>query len=419
MKKLIYLLLASVIFLSGCGKKVEKSDKPVVYTSFYPIYSMANDIAGDTLDIKNFMPLDKDPHFWEPTPKDMKRLQEADLLIINGANMEKWVDQVKENLPNLDIVNLGNEVDLITYKGAAQKGDFSYMAKFDKNFDKIQFGHTHEDHMRVCFFKANKLSKDQIIEKGKELMKDEGVVIKQHDTVKIEEETTYKLMMGHESGDIFFDTNGQEYIMIADRVSEPVLSYYPLAGDKTAVLETILEHSTSGLEKITHDPHSWMSVINGKKYLIRIFDKFVEKYPDNKRLYTKNKVRLVGDLTELEHEYKEKFKTTKRKEFVTMHYAYAYLARDFGLNQFPLTSLVSTEAPTLKAIRKAISYCKELGINTIFYETGKSSKGAQVLAEEIDAKYVPLTSMEFVRNTDLSYKEVLEQNLEKLYESMK
>ena len=110
-----------------------------------------------------------------------KKLAEADLLVVNGANMEHWVDKVHENLPNLDILKLSDSVELITYKGAAARGDFQYMARLDltKGKRKIDFGHTHEDIMRVAFFKDNGEDKKELVKKAKEIMNQKGEIVHQ------------------------------------------------------------------------------------------------------------------------------------------------------------------------------------------------------------------------------------------------
>lgn len=55
-------------------------------------------VAQDDVVVKSFMPTSATVHSWEPSAKDIKRLAKADLLIVNGANMERWVDKIKENL---------------------------------------------------------------------------------------------------------------------------------------------------------------------------------------------------------------------------------------------------------------------------------------------------------------------------------
>lgn len=50
------------------------------------------------MDVRSFMPTSATVHDWEPTPKALKELEKADLLIVNGANMERWVGSVKKNI---------------------------------------------------------------------------------------------------------------------------------------------------------------------------------------------------------------------------------------------------------------------------------------------------------------------------------
>lgn len=425
MLKRVFVLL-TLIFLLGCTKETDKEGKPVVYTSFYPVYDLVKQIAEDTVELRTFMPLDKDPHLWEPTPKDMKELTKADLLIVNGANLERWLDQVKENLPQLKILVLSDSVDLITYKGAAAIGDFQYMCQQKVLKDevyKLDFGHTHEDIMRVAFIdNSQNLSREELIRKGKKIMEEKGALVAQKEHIQVEENKVYALEMGHESGEISYSfPKDGNWVFISDRISEKILPY-TFVNQKNDVLEveTLLEGSTSGLDKITYDPHSWLSLINAKKYLNSIYDQFVELYPEHGKLYRKTKLKAVDALTDLEYEYKEKFKDITQREFVVTHYAYAYLARDFELIQFPLQGLISTESPSLNTIRKALDFCRHFGINTIFYENLSDKKSADTLAEELGGKSVALTSMEYMRpNTKENYTEIMRNNLHALYTSMK
>lgn len=186
--------------------------------------------------------------------------------------------------------------------------------------------------------------------------------------------------------------------------------------------EVLLEGSTSGLDKITYDPHSWLSLDNSKLFLNAIHDTLCELYPEHTRMYYKNKVKTVDKINDLKVEYQPKFAALDKKEFITTHYAYEYLAREFGLVQFPLQGLVSTESPGLKTIRKAIDYSHNKGINTIFYEYGTDPKSAATLAEEIGGEAVGLASMEYKTDmtTDESvhYQDLMRYNLEQIYKSL-
>ncbi|MCW6702260.1 metal ABC transporter substrate-binding protein [Anaerococcus sp. NML200537] len=429
----IVFSLLVLILVSGCSKDVKKTgDSPLVYTSFYPVNDLTKMIGGDTINVKSFMPLDKDPHIWEPSPKDMKKLASCDLLVVNGANMEPWLDTVRENLPNLDILKLSDSVDLITYKGAAAIGDFQYLSRIEieAGKNKIDFGHTHEDMMRVAFIKDEGLNQKDLVKKAKEIMSQKGELVAQKSTNKVEEGKVYGVEMGHESGEVFFDfPESGKWIFISDRISEDLLPYN-LMDSKGNILkdegkeESLMEGSSSGFDKITYDPHSWLSIVNAKKYLNAIQEKLIEKYPENERLYKKNKLKYVDQLTDIDAEYKEKFsKLDKaRKNFLTLHYAYAYIARDFDLTQYPLQGLTSLESPSLKTIKKAIDFSNYYHISTVFYEYGQNPKQAKALAEEIGGKVSPLASMEFLskeqKDKDQNYIDLMRMNLENLYNSM-
>lgn len=230
--------------------------------------------------------------------------------------------------------------------------------------------------------------------------------------------------MGHERGEIFYKFPKEgDWAFVSDRISEPLLPYTLQYKDKEEELDLdlILEGGSSSLDKVTYDPHSWLSLTNAKKYLNTILNALSDLCPEKARLYQRNKVKIVDGLTDLELEYKEKFAALNRKEFIVTHYAYEYLAREFDLRQFPLQGLTSTESPSLKTIRKAIDFSQAKKINTIFYEYGNDPKEALALAEEIKGKAVGLTSMEY--KTDQmkgqgSYQGIMRENLEKLYESL-
>ena len=65
-----------------------------VATSFYPLYDFASHVAGDRAEVSSLIPPGVEPHDWEPTLGDVTRAREADLLVINGAGFESWVDGI-------------------------------------------------------------------------------------------------------------------------------------------------------------------------------------------------------------------------------------------------------------------------------------------------------------------------------------
>ena len=88
--------MALVIFLgfASCGRQEEQKPAPEVkkfnvVTTVAPITSMAENIAGDRVRLTGIIPEGINSHTFEPAPSDIKILAEADLLIVNGLELEE------------------------------------------------------------------------------------------------------------------------------------------------------------------------------------------------------------------------------------------------------------------------------------------------------------------------------------------
>lgn len=90
----------------------EKEEKSTIYASFYPIYNLTKQIAGDKFEVKSFTNLKTESHDWEPSAKDMAEVSKAKLMFINGAGMEEWEDSLK-NSSDIELVNTSKDIDLI------------------------------------------------------------------------------------------------------------------------------------------------------------------------------------------------------------------------------------------------------------------------------------------------------------------
>lgn len=75
----------------------------LVMTTFYPTTYFAKRIAGGRVPVECPLPADADPIFWQPTVADLQRYQKAGLIVINGADFEKWVATAA--LPEARVVN--------------------------------------------------------------------------------------------------------------------------------------------------------------------------------------------------------------------------------------------------------------------------------------------------------------------------
>lgn len=59
---------------------------------------IAQNVAGDRLHIETLMPIGADPHTFEPTPQDVRKLDDAQVIILNGAGFEVFLNRLLENV---------------------------------------------------------------------------------------------------------------------------------------------------------------------------------------------------------------------------------------------------------------------------------------------------------------------------------
>lgn len=114
MKRLTAILLCLCLVLCGCTAEPEqthdKSKLQIVCTSF-PAYDFAREIAGDRAELTLLIKPGSEVHSYEPTPKDMIRIQESNLFICNGGESEQWVEELLT--PELNTIYMMDCVDTV------------------------------------------------------------------------------------------------------------------------------------------------------------------------------------------------------------------------------------------------------------------------------------------------------------------
>lgn len=128
MKKIILIILAALIvvgagfliFNNGDNKKKDTSKKQVVASNFAS-YDFLRAIIGDNKDVELTFLLGpgKDAHSFDPTAKDLTTIQNADLFVYIGGEMEKWSDKVLESLKeekDVKTICIADYVDTIEEK---------------------------------------------------------------------------------------------------------------------------------------------------------------------------------------------------------------------------------------------------------------------------------------------------------------
>ncbi len=105
-KKGIIVLLICSLFLSGCvaGKKVSNDDNRLkVVATVFAEYDFLRNIAGDKISLEMLMIPGADLHTFDPTPKDIMEVQEADLFVTIGGESDAWAEKIIESVDNQEL----------------------------------------------------------------------------------------------------------------------------------------------------------------------------------------------------------------------------------------------------------------------------------------------------------------------------
>lgn len=114
----IALVLVVSLILSGCIEQprvAERGDKLLVVATIQPLGEFVKAVGGDRVDVMVLLPPGAEPHTFEPTPAQMKRVENADLCVKNGAGLELWLDKFSSQ--GLKVVDSSEGVELIYLNG--------------------------------------------------------------------------------------------------------------------------------------------------------------------------------------------------------------------------------------------------------------------------------------------------------------
>ncbi len=104
MKKsmMAFLLLCLALSLAACGgnEPAGENSAPVsIVTTVFPAYDFARQIAGERAEVTLLVPPGAESHSFEPTARDMIRVQECTLFFCNGGESEAWVEDLLAQQP--------------------------------------------------------------------------------------------------------------------------------------------------------------------------------------------------------------------------------------------------------------------------------------------------------------------------------
>jgi zinc transport system substrate-binding protein len=156
------------------------------------------------------------------------------------------------------------------------------------------------------------------------------------------------------------------------------------SGTTVDVLSGLLLNSAAGQEEgLTADPHVWLDPVL-----------FAEVAKHIGRALQRSPAKFEARVSSLDREFRRGLQNCARKEIVTSHAAFGYLAQRYGLKQVPITGLTPESEPSPQQLTGVIKLVKRTHATTVFFETLVSPRLAETVAREVGAHTAVLDPIE-------------------------
>lgn len=381
LKKYLIPFAASVMLLSACGAAVDSgevttaqepsttSDEPLkVVTTFPPLYSFATSVAGDLAEVTNLVEPGTSVHTWEPTASDLRALSEADLLIMNGLNLELFIEDMIDSAQNEDL-----EIVVTSDFLEDEVMDMGEIIELGHNDDKHE-GDEHGDDHHDEDEHDHEEEKDHEHEEGNHEQGGHGHAEEDHDEKKEDH---------HDDGD-HHDEEGH------DHEDESASAEATVGRNHDNEDSHDDEHGDDHHHDHAHegpDPHVWLNPELAMIQVEAIRDTLIELDPENTEAYQANTRAYLQKLTALDQEIFEAFGASSRspENFIVFHNAYDYFfERNFTLKPYLKGSVepFPGREPTAAYFQELIELIEEEDVKIVFTEPQFNPRVVQNIQEE-------------------------------------
>lgn len=170
------------------------------------------------------------------------------------------------------------------------------------------------------------------------------------------------------------------------------------------------------------DPHIWLSPKLMIKMAEKITTELVEVDLKNKEYYQTNLNTLKSKLASLDGTYLKTLEKCQRRDFITSHEAFGYLAKEYNLQQVAIAGISPEEEPSIAQLAQVANFAKENQVKYIFFESLLSPKLAETIAKEVGAQTLALNPIEGLSEEEMAqgknYLTEMETNLGNLKKAL-
>ena len=283
-----------------------------VLTSFLPLHSLTLAVAGDRAQVENWLPAGVDPHDFQFSPRDLRRLAAADLLVVAGLGLENWK----------------------------------------------------EDRLRD----ASGNPRLRIVEAA-----------------------------AHLPADALIHDDGHDAHHDHDHDHGPA--------------------ETDSRHRDLPNPHFWLDPLLAAHAVTNIARALAAIDPPGTAVYETNAAATVARLVALHREFEDSLRDVRGTAFFTVHNAFPYLARRYGLRLAGVIQRSGNEEPSARELAELSRTAREQNVRVLFCD-GKPDRLTKRLAADLKLPIAVLETLEIGDLRPGAYEDGMRRNLRALREAL-
>jgi len=128
--RFLFACFLALLVLTACSSPAETSssglqasgDRVKVLATTTIVADVVAQVGGDLIDLSVLLPVGTDPHSFDPTPQDISKVSEADLVFVNGAGLEEFLDNLIESAGAQDkVIQVSDGIDFLALEAQADE----------------------------------------------------------------------------------------------------------------------------------------------------------------------------------------------------------------------------------------------------------------------------------------------------------
>ena len=305
-----------------------------VIASIYPLGYFTERIGGDQVTVKVLVEPGVEAHGFEPTASDLRAIGAADLVVMNGLELEPWLERALEALED--------SATRVVVEAADQSLAIEGLPHDDHGHGEHEEGEHHE-------------GEGEEHEEG-EHHEEEG---EEHEEGEHHEGEGEEHEEGeHHEGEGEEHEEGEHHEEEGEEHEEG--EHHEEEGEEH-------EHEDDGHMDEGHDhgeeldPHMWLDPVLAVVQVERIRDALISIDADNADVFRENAAALIEELNELHAEFSQALADCRHDHFVTSHAAYGYLAARYAVEQIPIAGLSPEAEPSPQQLAEITDQVVDLG----------------------------------------------------------